>query len=325
MQSNTLDPRSCHLFSSALTDISTPGTPYHRAVLACIFFASSTFVISTLTQNYSQVDKLWSIVPFLYSWMTIVDPRTKWMAILATLWGLRLTANFHRRGGYSWPIWRGEEDYRWSFIQQGHYLGILKNRLVWAVFNLVFISFYQNFLLLSIVAPSFVAYSMVKDPRCQHEWVDLNLWGLDGLATALFLLSLVVETAADNQQYRFQTEKYRQIREGVERKGDYADGFCQRGLFSIVRKPNYAAEQLIWISYYIFSVAATGGKWWNWSFVGCFLLVILFQGSGRFTEKLTLLKYPEAYAEYQKCVPLYVPLELWRILGANRNDEKKQK
>lgn len=231
------------------------------------------------------------------------------MAFLVTLWGVRLTANFYRRGGYTWPIWRGEEDYRWSYIQKGHYLGVLKHPVAWVLFNMVFISLYQNLLLWSIVAPSFVAWTMAKDPSCRmYNGGDVESWGvLDGIATILFVLGLVVETVADNQQYRFQTEKYRQIRENVPREGEYADGFCQSGLFAIVRKPNYAAEQSIWISYYLFSVAATGGKWWNWSGMGCVLLVILFQGSGRFTEKLTLLKYPDKYAEYQRRVPLYVP------------------
>jgi steroid 5-alpha reductase family enzyme len=256
--------------------------------------------------------------------MAAVDPRTKWMAILATLWGLRLTANFYRRGGYSWPLWRGEEDYRWAYIQKGHYLEMLKHPLAWSLFNLVFISFYQNFLLLLIVAPSFVAWTMVQDPSCRGELAEFRVWGLDGLATVLLLVSLVIETVADNQQYRFQTEKYRQIQEGLVRKGEYADGFCQSGLFAIVRKPNYAAEQLIWISYYLFSVAATatgGRSWWhcNWSLMGCFLLVILFQGSGRFTEKLTLLKYPEKYAEYQRRVPLYFPI---KVSGEMRHDKK---
>ena len=34
------------------------------------------------------------------------------MAAVSALWGLRLTYNFYRRGGYAWPPWTGEEDYR---------------------------------------------------------------------------------------------------------------------------------------------------------------------------------------------------------------------
>lgn len=226
------------------------------------------------------------------------------MAILATIWGLRLTYNFSRRGGYSWPPWKGEEDYRWEQIRQGHYLKILQNPIMWMLFNLVFISLYQNVLLLLIVTPSFVAYTMATDPSCVGSAAPLNLmdWGVAGL----IVMFIVIESFADNQQYKFQTEKYRQINAGVKLEGEYKDGFCQSGLFAIVRKPNYAAEQSIWIAYYFFSVSATGGTLMNWSMVGWVLLVLLFQGSGALTEKLSIMKHP-TYTLYQKRVPLYVP------------------
>ena len=41
--------------------------------------------------------------------------------------------------------------------------------------------------------------------------------------------------------------------------------------------------------------------------MGAILLVLLFQGSTRFTESITLKKYP-AYADYQKCTSQLVPL-----------------
>jgi steroid 5-alpha reductase family enzyme len=203
------------------------------------------------------------------------------MACLATVWGVRLTYNFHRRGGYAWPPWTGEEDYRWEQLRLGHYLKILQNPVAWSLFNLTFISFYQNLLLLLIVTPSFVCYTIATDPACVGNAAPLNL--IDVLATILFMFFVVVESIADNQQLTFQTEKYRQINAGQELKGEYKDGFCQSGLYSILRKPNYAAEQSIWISFYIFSIAATGGKTlFNWSISGLILLVLLFQGSGMF-------------------------------------------
>lgn len=204
------------------------------------------------------------------------------MAFVATVWGLRLTWNFYRRGGYSWPPWQGEEDYRWEQIRQGHYLKILKNPIVWHCFNFVFISVYQNVLLLWIVTPSFVAYTMATNPDCAASYVPLGV--RDFLLAALFLFFIVVEAIADNQQYAFQTEKYRRIAAGIKLENDFEDGFCQSGLFSMLRKPNYAAEQSVWITYYLFSVSASGGKWLNWTVFGCLLLVLLFQGSGTWKE-----------------------------------------
>ena len=204
------------------------------------------------------------------------------MATLATAWGIRLTYNFSRRGGYKWPPWNGEEDYRWEQIRQGHYLPILQNSFVWTIFNFIFISLYQNLLLLLIASPSFVAYTVATEPACATTtFVPLNV--MDYIIACLVLFFIGVETVADNQQYAFQTEKYRRMDAGVPplEEGEYKDGFCQSGLFAILRKPNYAVEQCVWISFYLFSISATGGRiLLNWSMIGWVLLVLLFQGSG---------------------------------------------
>jgi steroid 5-alpha reductase family enzyme len=87
--------------------------------------------------------------------------------------------------------------------------------------------------------------------------------------------------------------------------GEYSHGFVRSGLWSLVRHPNYAMEQAIWIVFYGFSVIATG-EWVNWSMAGCVLLVILFKGSSDFSESISEAKYPE-YKEYQKTVPRFIP------------------
>ncbi len=80
----------------------------------CAFLVLACFFISVATDNYSQVDKLWSITPWMYVWvLAFVDrmqtPRLVWMAVVAFVWGARLTLNFNRRGGYTWPkFWLGE-------------------------------------------------------------------------------------------------------------------------------------------------------------------------------------------------------------------------
>jgi steroid 5-alpha reductase family enzyme len=260
-----------------------------------------TFAVSTLSKNYSQVDKLWSIIPIVYAWIPVCDVRTTIMAMVVSVWGVRLTWNFHRRGGYHWPPWQGEEDYRWAEIHNGRFVRILRNPVVWLLFNLGFISFYQNLLLLFITWPSYAAYTAFK--TCSSDSQGITF--LDIFAVILGLCFVAIESVADNQQYAFQTEKNRRKNAGEVLSGEYLDGFKQSGLYGIVRKPNYAAEQSFWISFYIFSVTASG-RWINSSAVGWILLVGLFQGSGWFTEKLTRSKYSK-YAEYMKRVPLYVP------------------
>lgn len=258
--------------------------------------AISCFIVSELTRNYSQVDKLWSILPIGYVWFFAAESgwniRLLLMAGLVSLWGVRLTYNFARRGGYQWPVWKGEEDYRWAVLRQ---MPLLQGRVRWAAFNLFFISLYQNGLILLFTLPALAAWQGANS--------SLNL--IDLLAGGLMLAFICIETIADQQQYNFQTEKYRRIREQIPLEADQARGFCSTGLWSRVRHPNYAAEQGIWLAFYLFSVAATG-HWFNWSIIGIILLMLLFLGSSDFSEKISAGKYPE-YAAYQKKVSRFIP------------------
>ncbi|MCB0663299.1 MAG: DUF1295 domain-containing protein [Saprospiraceae bacterium] len=265
-------------------------------VYIMLVVAITCFVLSELTGNYSQVDKIWSLVPIVYTWFFAIQsdylPRLVIMAILVTIWGLRLTYNFSRRGGYSWKFWSGEEDYRWAVLRE---MPHLKARWKWTAFNLFFISLYQNSLILLFTLPIVVAW----------QGGDAPLNWLDFVAGGAMLLFIILETVADQQQYDYQEEKYRRIREGEALDPPYDKGFVSSGLWGLVRHPNYASEQAIWICFYFFSVAATC-RWINWSVAGCILLMLLFLGSSDFSEKITAGKY-KAYKRYQETVPRFIP------------------
>lgn len=58
------------------------------------------FLVSEITRNYSQVDKLWSLMPVMYSLLTLAtfhSERILIMSILVTVWGIRLSYNFYPR------------------------------------------------------------------------------------------------------------------------------------------------------------------------------------------------------------------------------------
>jgi steroid 5-alpha reductase family enzyme len=120
----------------------------------------------------------------------------------------------------------------------------------------------------------------------------------------IFICFVVIEYVSDQQQYDFQTEKHRRINNNIPLE-QYEKGFTSTGLWSIVRHPNYASEQSIWVVFYLFSVVSTG-QWLNWSIAGCVLLIILFKGSSDFSEELSAKKYPD-YKEYQRRVPRFIP------------------
>mmetsp|Transcript_115814 Transcript_115814/g.248864 ORF Transcript_115814/g.248864 Transcript_115814/m.248864 type:complete len:135 (-) Transcript_115814:647-1051(-) len=110
------------------------------------------FILHLLTNNYSQVDKLWSIMPVVYSWTMVgLNPpntRLTLAASIVTIWGIRLTYNFGRKGGYSIKFWTGEEDYRWLVLRNR-----ISNPIVWFVFNVCFISIYQSLLIMGFTLP----------------------------------------------------------------------------------------------------------------------------------------------------------------------------
>lgn len=258
-----------------------------------------TFIVGEITNNNSQVDKLWSIVPIVYVWVIAAygnySPRLVLMGVLVTLWGARLTANFALKGAYQWRFWAGEEDYRWKVLRQKPEFS---PRWKWTLFNLFFISGYQNILILLITLPALIALQNNNVPVGAFDYV----------ISALFLFFLVFETIADVQQWKFQSKKWAMIKAGAELTGDYKKGFLDKGLWAYSRHPNYFAEQSVWICFYFFGVAA-GGYWLNWSVAGCLLLVILFQGSSALSEELSSGKYPE-YKEYKKRVLRFLPVKI---------------
>ncbi|MEY3947053.1 MAG: hypothetical protein RJB03_1759 [Bacteroidota bacterium] len=279
------------------------GTPPNETQLSILretawgvgFVVLLTFVVGQLTRNNSQVDKLWSIVPAPYAWYMTwkggMDERMVLMSVLVTIWAARLTYNFARRGGYSWKVWEGEEDYRWEVLRQRPGF---KNPFVWLLFNLFFICFYQNTLIFLFTLPVLSGLAENAAP--------LGAW--DYVLAAVYVGLVIMEYIADQQQFDFQTEKYRRINAG-EPLGEYADGFVQTGLWSKMRHPNYFAEQSIWVVFYLLSVAATG-EWLNWTIAGAVLLIILFKGSSDFSEEISAKKYP-AYKDYQKRVARFIP------------------
>ena len=256
------------------------------------------FVVGELTRNFSQVDKIWSIMPIVYALVTLSSfpnsPRVWIMSILVTIWGLRLSYNFYRKGGYHIIPWKGEEDYRWNVLRQNPKLQGFRT----TIFNLLFISFFQQVLIMLFSTPLLLA---AKYPQS-----DLSL--LDYIAAAFMLLFILIETLSDNHLFDFHLQKQNKKQHDGRFNNSLEKGFMVDHFWKYVRHPNFAAEQSIWVSFYLFSVAASG-QWMNWTMSGAILLILLFKGSAEFTESISRKKYPE-YEKYQQSVPRFLPLDL---------------
>jgi len=253
------------------------------AFWACIGAILLCWVLSVLTREYSWVDRLWSVMPPLYvswfAWGSHGDPRVIAMASLAALWGVRLTYNFARKGGYR----KGGEDYRWVELRTR------MSPLAFQVFNFFFTAGFQHLLVFAITLPA-AAAAQGERP---FGAVDLAL-------CALFLAFLLGETLADQQQWNFQHEKKQK-----RSRGEPVRSFLDEGLFAYSRHPNFFCEQAQWWIFYVIGAWARD-VWLDYTLVGPLVLTALFHGSTKFTEELSLRKYPE-YARYQARVSRLIP------------------
>ena len=260
------------------------------------------FVVGEITQNYSQMDKLWSLLPIVYAWIIAVRGGMKLRltvyALIVTAWGVRLTINFARKGAYKLKFWDGNEDYRWVIVRNSP---LFKRGFAWTLFDLFFISVYQNLLVLAICLPALA---------CMESRTSFG--GSDIVAAALSVSFLVLETVSDEYQWKFHQTKKRLLATGKspeELPSPYDLGFNTLGPWAYMRHPNYLGEQGIWISLYMFTIGAdvTTHGIFHWSAVGPMLLILLFMGSSALGENISSGKYPR-YTDYMQQVFKYIPL-----------------
>ncbi|THB66231.1 MAG: DUF1295 domain-containing protein [Spirochaetaceae bacterium] len=256
--------------------------PHILSVIALLVLLS--FFAGLISGDYSWTDRLWSTAPIGLAWIYAAASRWNgvlvFTAVLVTLWGLRLTFNFARRGGYS-----GEEDYRWPILKAR-----INQPVLWQLFNLVFIAGYQHFLFICFTIPLYVMYL-----QSQQTTLCLATQGpLFWVASAAALFFLIIETVADQQQWNFQQRKARVSSDHPDRRR----GFCVTGLFRRSRHPNYLGELGVWWSIFAMGAVVIGTPL-HWTVAGPVLLTLLFMGSTWFTEGITSSRYPD-YKKYQK-------------------------
>lgn len=246
----------------------------------------TSFLFGLMTGDHSWVDRLWSTLPVVFSWIYAVKKNSTLLLVLAviiTAWGSRLSFNFARKGGYS-----GVEDYRWVILRER-----IRSPFLWQLFHLLFICFYQISLFVLFTLPLNDIFRKAA-PKYSIMFAILAL---------LMLCALTLEWIADQQQWEFHKDK-RGAGKG-RFLSDVRRGFLSSGLFAFSRHPNYFGELSFWWVLYLCSVSVTG-SFINPGMAGPILLTFLFAGSTRFTESITSTKYPE-YEAYRKCTSPIFP------------------
>jgi len=258
----------------------------------CAFgFAICSFVFGLITGDYSWVDRLWSTLPVAFTWYYAYrggfTPALCVIAGLVSLWGLRLSFNFARKGGYT-----GTEDYRWGVLR-----GKIKNPFLWQLFNLFFISSYQIGMFILFTWP---VYGVIKTGN------DFSIFFY--ISAALAFIFICIETAADQTQWNFHIAK-KAAQDGKKFSDKYINdvknGFLSRGLFRFSRHPNYFGELGFWWSIWLTALSIIG-DFSRSGFFGPIMLTILFIGSTIFTESITGGKYPK-YKEYKAGTSPIIP------------------
>jgi len=115
----------------------------------------------------------------------------------------------------------------------------------------------------------------------------------------VFLLGLVIETAADLQKYRFKMKE--------ENKGK----FMSTGIWKYSRHPNYFGEMLVWWGIALPGILLFEGAAWLYFLGPVFItLLLLFVSGIPLLEKSADKKWgtDPAYVRYKKTTSLLVPL-----------------
>lgn len=254
------------------------------------------YTYGTITDNMSQVDRLWSILPVLLTWMYMVTSNFSWvtfiMSLCISLWGCRLTYNFYIKGGYTFKGGKfTDEDYRWQLLRKA-----IPNPILWNLFHIGFICIVQLSLITGFTLPVWIAASSTP---------SFTIW--DYAFTVLFLLFLTMETIADNAMFKFQTTKYALT---PEERGCSIDlrivaGFNFTGLCKFSRHPNYFAEVAQWVVLYFWG-SYHCKTCLNWGLPFALLLFIIVFCSTFVSEPVSASKYP-LYVRYQKCTSRFFP------------------
>lgn len=292
--------------------------------LAIFIVAPIALIAAEVNKNYSQIDRVWSILPVLYNshyalWAHLSGlPTHKLDSVMAVsvLWGARLTFNYWRKGGYE----IGSEDYRWVTVRQhaGKWMFL---------FDVLFISFGQSFLLFLITTPTYIL--LLTTPLTPAPNSPPTTYTL--IFPTVIISLVAIEFLADNQQWAYHAAKaYYQRTATLPKPTRFTRhqldlGFNTTGLFGWSRHPNFAAEQAVWVALYQWACCESFTLG-NWTIAGAAGYLFLFQASTAFTEYISKGKYPE-YKVYQERVGRFLPKAKTGsmedvMVGAKKDGEK---
>jgi steroid 5-alpha reductase family enzyme len=256
--------------------VSTAGLLLVEAGLV-LALVSALWAVSVAVENTSIVDIFWGSGFVAIAWAAYLlgdgsSDRRLLLALLVTIWGLRLTVHLASRNLGS------GEDYRYAAMRRRH-----GDR--WPVRSLFVVFWLQGALMWIVSLPVQVA---MDDPT------PVGLGALDWAGTAVWAVGLAFEAIGDWQLARFKADP--------ANRGKVMD----RGLWRYTRHPNYFGDFCVWWGIWLVALA-TGSAWWT--AVGPVVMsVLLIRVSGAALLERGLVKRREGYADYIARTSAFLPL-----------------
>jgi steroid 5-alpha reductase family enzyme len=233
------------------------------------------WIVHLIARKASVVDSFWGLGFVAIVWLTFaLAPgtldRKLLVAVLTTIWGLRLTAHV------SWRNWGEPEDPRYADMRDKH------PEAFW--WRSLFTVFLLQAVIMWIVALPIQLAQMYPAPA--FTWLDL-------LGTVLWCFGFFWEAVGDWQLARFKANP--------ANKGRVLDS----GLWRYTRHPNYFGEACMWWGLFLVALSVPGG-WWA-IFGPAVLTALLLKVSGiAMTEKKLSERHTD-YDEYKRRTSAFLP------------------
>ena len=190
------------------------------------------------------------------------------LAVLGGSWSARLARHLWRRVG------REAEDGRYRAL-----------RAHWQGNQAKLFGFFQfQALLVPLFALPFLA--VATNEALTPKWFALG--------TAIWLVAVIGEAAADTQLARFRADPMNRGR------------VCRAGMWRYSRHPNYFCEWLHWFAYVALAVGSPLA-WLAWAGPLLMYLFLRYLSGIPFTEAQALRTRGDDYRDYQRCTPMLFP------------------
>ena len=248
-----------------------------NSLLVVIAAMTCVWLLSLARRDASIVDPFWGMGFVLVTWFILFSSpptqsveRTWMLAMLTTIWGLRLSL---------YLLWRNHghgEDRRYRALREHH-----GPRFWWVSLLTVFLL--QGVILWIVSMPIQVA--MVTGATKPLGWLDL-------VGVTLWSVGLFFEAVGDFQMARFQADPQN------------AGRVMDRGLWRLTRHPNYFGDFCVWWGVYL--IAASAGDPWT-IFSPLLMSLLLLKVSGVTLLERTITDRRPDYAAYQAQTSSFLP------------------